>query len=732
MKRKAARGGVIWLVILTASVSADDGRPVREARSENERFVLRIDPGRPGKSARSACQAVLATGKSGNQRSIQWERPLVNDVAPEHAFVRDDGQIVVTLDEFRRGGARHALVIYGGDGRLMRHFLLPDLLAAEDWKHVKLDRGRITWLEDARFAFSPAPPEFVITTAWKREIHIDLENFSVLRDEDEAGVVQSVPEEFLLALYGNEEAILREAALDRLVEKTGLDRETLTRLIKLGYIKLSDADADAETPAETEEATPQELAADQPPESVAEELAGQEQVSQERAAAEPVASDAAPSDEPAETAIAPYDATGELRAPQPNPSEPVDYLAWVNSTTRTESPNAGPVYRAAIENLTEFTGDPQLLRSAAAGDAEALQSPAVQAWLAENREAMESFRDATTYAFRGFELHSEDGSLLGALLPNLAPLRQLGRATIAEGRLRAAEGRTDEALGYYLDTLAAGAQTGNGPTLIENLVGIAMQQPAAEAVLDLAASPAAREVDFEAVAYELEEIYQPTRPMTETLEFERASVLDTLQRLYQPDPETGGTVLDPAKATEFVNLLGELSSDDQKPDPQELVSRLATQSFDRTIGEINAYYDALSEATALPYPESRRMLGEVEAVLESEDASPVLRSLAPSLTRAKFAQTRAETQRRATLLVSNLTAYRQQYGTYPESLDVFSDSTYVVDPFTNQRFAYQRNGDDYVLYSLGNNGVDDGGAHDPRAESADVLFWPRPPREQDP
>jgi len=49
----------------------------------------------------------------------------------------------------------------------------------------------------------------------------------------------------------------------------------------------------------------------------------------------------------------------------------------------------------------------------------------------------------------------------------------------------------------------------------------------------------------------------------------------------------------------------------------------------------------------------------------------------------------------------------------------------TTDPFTGDRFVYRSGGGDFTLYSLGGNGVDDGGVHDPRADTNDVVYWPR-------
>ncbi|MBB5353156.1 hypothetical protein HNR46_003410 [Haloferula luteola] len=55
-----------------------------------------------------------------------------------------------------------------------------------------------------------------------------------------------------------------------------------------------------------------------------------------------------------------------------------------------------------------------------------------------------------------------------------------------------------------------------------------------------------------------------------------------------------------------------------------------------------------------------------------------------------------------------LEAIRSRTGSYPESLDDWADDT-QLDPATGQPFRYQRTHDSYLLYSLGVDGIDDGG-----------------------
>ncbi|HUW59993.1 MAG TPA: hypothetical protein VMZ06_03220 [Candidatus Bathyarchaeia archaeon] len=83
------------------------------------------------------------------------------------------------------------------------------------------------------------------------------------------------------------------------------------------------------------------------------------------------------------------------------------------------------------------------------------------------------------------------------------------------------------------------------------------------------------------------------------------------------------------------------------------------------------------------------------------------RFLGYSLTRA---------QRRGTMLVAAIEAYRRNKGTYPASLDAVATALAVElpkDPFTGAPFGYVQQGAGYLLYSAGINMLDDGGKGKP-------------------
>ena len=376
-----------------------------------------------------------------------------------------------------------------------------------------------------------------------------------------------------------------------------------------------------------------------------------------------------------------------------------------------------------------WEGDKELFDAALRGDPAALASPELTAWLAANQDALAHYRTAPQYEYRGMCVPSADDSLIGILLPNLAPMRQLARTAIIDAKVHQASGDVGGAMRDYLDVLSAGAQTSQGMTLIDNLVGQAVQMQAAESLLDTLAGSDADALDYTALAAELDQSYTPTRRVTEVFQGERAMALDFIQRCYEWDPENASYHVSPDVIQQTMSVYELTDSPPLTTIGMGFV--LGAVGFDRMISQTNAHYDALTEAASQPYPAAKPALQAIEEQVGSAAfrlQNPVLSMLLPSLSRCCFVATRSDATRQATRLVANLKAYRQQNGVYPDSLDALGDADFTIDPFTGQRFAYQRTGDDFQLYSLGGNGINDGGVHDRSGDSGDLVYWPRPQR----
>jgi hypothetical protein len=725
---------VCMAILVGAATWAADQRsaPLRQASSDNGRFLLQIRPGRPDAGAIHGCKAALYERASSRSRGRPvWERFLVNDVAPAQAFIRSDGRFVVTLDEYGRGGARNALVIYGQRGELLRHFLLSDLLDGPTWTEIQRRGDSLIWLDGARCQFLNSPPTFQITLRRGHKITVDLEKLQVMRPFGSPSDPSAMPPEIFELLFGlspehaaaedsatattaqegdQQEALAEDQddAGEDVAEESEVQPEMASTEESEGELYVASETERFSAPDEAAEAVEPD-AAQTTDEDPGPQMAAEEPSTEEEMAETPTAAEAAP-------------ALSEVGGvPLPDPAAPVDYLAWANSLTSTDGPSALPQYQAAFDAFKVC--DSALYDAALAGDPGALNSPEIQNWLADNQAALEHWRDALELDYRGWPMKSPDGSMIGALLPHLSSMRQLSKAAILEGRYLALSGRPEAAVDNYMDVFVAGAQAGAGPTVIEGLVGTAIQSLGAGGLLDLAASPAGERLDYGALADRLAQSPAGLPEPATAMQFEQAAFMDSLQRLYAVDAASGEYVLDSAKVADF------LKAAEPDRDPQSIASeseRIADVGFAQTVADASAYYDSVAEAMARPFPEAQQRLREIERPFQERTANPLLATMAPSLMRYHEIVTRSDATQRAAQLVTQLRAYRQTYGDYPDSLDAFARENVAVDPFTSRGFVYRRTGDDFVLYSAGANGVDDGGRHNPRGDTGDIIYWPRP------
>ena len=582
---------------LAIGAAADTRRPIREARSDNGAFCLRIDPGRPGRPT-GRCEATLeGRGDGGGPR--RWSRPLVNEVGPMQVFVRNDGRYVVTLDECGYGGARHALVIYGPQGELLRHFLLTDLLAKSDWRHVQLRGRELVWLRGARCTFDTAAEHFEIELRWGRTIRIDLKTLAVVAEGRAAAAGDDVPPaiaEALFALDAADEAGEAGAAS----RPTGSELGTLTpeEEAHARAVQAELAGEAAQRASERDGAGDETVVAEPEP---AHPHGAPGEMTGDAGQPEPASggTDAGPT--PAVAGPEAAELTG-IAVPAPDPAEKTDYVRWLNSFADVTGPNAAALYEQAFAQFVPFAGNGDLLWAALRGESAALAAPEIRAWIAANAGALEAFRAAGLQDACGWTYHSSDGTLLGVLLPNLANIRSVARAELVDGRALAQQGQAAAAAERYLSVAAAGRHVGSRMTLIENLVGASLQAQASEALLDLQSDPAAEaQLDYAALAREARAAYQPLRGAAEVIQGERAAFLDTAQRLWSRDPATGAWHVDRAQVDGLLRMTsGESEAPEDEVRRAAFAVELERTGWEATVAAGNEVYDRLTRALQQP------------------------------------------------------------------------------------------------------------------------------------
>ena len=808
---------VLLLIVVAVSgalpqADAQSLRPLREARSDNPRFVLRVDSEHAEKSTRRAGEAtskpasadatredagsdakptkadgpdasddprsteaereskshdkaaeaeaektgdntsdakerssaaskeptqdgVAASLFNADRREI-WTAKLVNEVAPLQAVIADDGSFTVTFDDYPVAGARHAVVIYDERGQLLREFDIHQLLRGADWREVKAREEAVVWLRGAKIRFSDDNSELRINLRWGRKLVINLRTFELTRDgvaadKNAAGEIEpEVPtsEMELSSSSGEATTVARpftdeemHDAMRRLSEllANGGDANEISELAAKVQAMLQQLPLVSEEDAK-------KLLADAEANGIALEVDGMA----ENAAA--ILKSSPEMDGPPSPELLPAagnSSTTRVPVPQPDPARRVNYLEWYREQSRVDGPSAEPIYREMMDQVKQYDGDPELQTRALRGDPEALASPEIQAWLSANAGAVDLAWKAIDLPYKGFEPKSDDGSLIGVLLPQLGRMREVTKVAVARGHLMENADNPDAAREEYMKALRLGNSAGQGGTLIENLVGQAIQRTASEALLDsLDKYP---KTDYLALASKLEESYQPARPLEDALQFERAMAMDMMQTGFEFDADAGAYRVSESGLSRFqeaLSIAGDSSAG--RPEGLALGLMLGGIGFERLVDDSNSMYDRMTEAARKPFAEGQADYASLEREMEQTRLrNPILGAVAPALSRAHQNSTTSAAQRNATLLVANLRAYQQQNGSLPPSLDVFGDKPWTRDPLTGQPFRYEPGSVDFMLYSVGIDGADQGGTHDPKGRTNDTVYWPRPPKE---
>lgn len=124
-----------------------------------------------------------------------------------------------------------------------------------------------------------------------------------------------------------------------------------------------------------------------------------------------------------------------------------------------------------------------------------------------------------------------------------------------------------------------------------------------------------------------------------------------------------------------------------------------------------------------------------QRVRKDHEMNPAIVFIA-DLSRAYELSVRTESYRRGTMLALAINVHHEKHGRWPESLRAIDEklnlkgvSTFRVDPYTGKSFRYRIENGGPLLYTIGADGVDNGGQHDPKfgeKQPGDFVFWPYP------
>ena len=300
--------------------------------------------------------------------------------------------------------------------------------------------------------------------------------------------------------------------------------------------------------------------------------------------------------------------------------------------------------------------------------------------VARNAPALAQVRAALKL---GIAIQPQDG-------PNFqigAAAREFARQFAQEAAVRAADGDAMGAAQSSLDSFELGAQIGRG-SLIQSLVGTTIASIARVNLLKYA--PLLSAEQSREVAAQWEQI-NATRPTFAQIlrDEEQTSARFTKSMLFDPKSRAqleAKSKKPPAKDAEFT--LAQMR-------------QLLALTSDQVEAEYAQVFDAAVLRAAQPYQSSLKA-----APFHSDD--PLVRYSADSLSNPlfRFGFERDVTLNRFAAAALQLRAIKLETGNYPETFDA------GADPYSPDLapLIYRREGENYLLYSVGPDGKDEGGA----------------------
>ncbi len=416
------------------------------------------------------------------------------------------------------------------------------------------------------------------------------------------------------------------------------------------------------------------------------------------------------------------------------PTISINYVDWLNELVRAgkdEQDNARPYYEKAFELYVEM---PQWLIKSRANwptDFNDVQLSSLSTWLEDNKQAIQVLRQGSRCAGYWNEYTSDEIELSKDLVANameiLPKFKRLARAMRWQILYKAYNGDIDTALSDSVALMRFGSYLQGHGLLIEQLVGIAMEALAHNAIFMLLERLDVPPDVLKITQQELESQFSKQKTIV-SLEAEKVFWYDAIQRTFTDNGQGGGHLL--ARGLPYVftndwkdNLWRFVSFN--YPDRQEMVAK------------IDEYFRQFAEILAeTPYDLRDEAIDEQEENEEARIAPIMLKINIPAYRRVSQIAWRMKTGRQALLTVLTVMRYEKEKAQYPAGLEELVKAGYLKklprDPYSDGPLIYRRTDGEFLLYSLGINLTDNGGKlglgsrGTPRmwADDGDWVFWP--------
>lgn len=380
--------------------------------------------------------------------------------------------------------------------------------------------------------------------------------------------------------------------------------------------------------------------------------------------------------------------------------------------------NAAPLYLAAFREINSDASLETSESPIAKGPASDISAKATREVVQRHRATLDLLRRATDREVCRFsrDWHRPD---MGMILPEIQSMRDAARLLAVSARIQAVEGHADEALRDVACIARMSRHAASEPILVSGLVGIALDTLALDTLVRVLPAVDARLVE----RIDLDELVGPPPAIVHGVFGEEAFGLAAFANLA-----------DSRSAGDTLALLIGLIPVDSPTDRQRpwLASPLLCLYRVFLLPSDLAAYRTLMQgwqrmaANPKPFVVQRRELEELGESLNKRRTGLLTQAILPALDGILTATASGEARHAVARSLVAATRQRIATGSLPARLDDIDTSWLPArpgDPFTGERMTERQllrsamRDEGLAIWSVGRNGVDDGGPPIADAES---------------
>lgn len=377
--------------------------------------------------------------------------------------------------------------------------------------------------------------------------------------------------------------------------------------------------------------------------------------------------------------------------------------------------------------------------------------PVIGAWITQNEKPLVVLHEAVKRPqyfnpLISRKTEQDPGSIIAALLPSVQKCRELASLLTARAMLRLKEGKTEEAWADLMACHRLARHVAHGATLIESLVGIAIDSIASNADL----------VFLHHAKLNSKQILEKLKDLQSLPPFPKiGSKIELTERYMYLD------CINMIRRNGFGMVQGLVGGAAPNKPTAEEMKAMESLDWELAVKNGNGWYDRI--VAALRHPtraERKRELDRIEAELQGiklavgdkfgqfvpgKDPGPLvvksisdvlITMLAPSVQKVGDASDRCEQIQSNLHVAFAMAAYKLDVGRYPAKLDDLAPRYLAKvpgDTFSGKALIYKPEAEGYLFYSVGANGLDEGGRwydDQPRGDDPRVIM-PLPPLKKE-